>query len=142
METLKNFTNLVNISGDSTLLDYKYQSSILELILELDELDEDFELKIKTNIVRAILPKQAKPIFYTCRLELLNLSEQLSQQNGYYIPHSNFGQMKRQVNTGVSLAYGLNINEAKWCLNVIGYERLISCIVNNLKTDITYSIRK
>ncbi|AFZ26570.1 hypothetical protein Cylst_4491 [Cylindrospermum stagnale PCC 7417] len=63
----------------------------------------------------------------------MELNSLLNIENEFYVPNSNFGKMMKEVNGGASLAYGRKCSDVKWLLNVIGYSRLISCLISNLE---------
>ncbi|AFZ28408.1 hypothetical protein Cylst_6641 (plasmid) [Cylindrospermum stagnale PCC 7417] len=127
------FKELVARSGDSQLVEYQFSNGLLTIHMEIDDLDESVIINVSTQLVYGEKIPSDYDILKTCRLELVELNSILNIEHEFYVPNFNFGKMMKEVNCGASLAYGRKCSDAKWLLNVIGYSRLISCIISNLE---------
>ena len=100
---------IVAVSGDSTLLSWKFEKGVLEITLELYDDDVEVTIYIPTDIVLAekqlgkhwsrddqewVVVEVEQP--YSVHLELTELPKHLASCHGYFIPHSDFGQMMRE----------------------------------------------
>lgn len=136
---------IVAVSGDSTLLSWKFEKGILEVTLELYDDDVQVAIYIPTGIVLAekqlqkhksragqewvVVEVEKPPSVY---LELTELPKHLASCHGYFVPHSDFGQMMREVRHGLSLAYGRKTSEFPWMLMVRGGAPIVACLVADL----------
>jgi hypothetical protein len=124
--------DLIAKSGDSKLISYDFSDGILSIYLDLDEIDDLVVIKVITNSVYGEQLSRKDDVLMTCRVELIELNETLCKINDYYVPSSNFGIMMKEVRSGASLAYGKKCSQSRWLLNVTGYSRLLSCLVEDL----------
>ena len=131
---MKNLQYYIDHSGDSVLERYSYSNEELELILMMSELDISVRISIKTTqmtFAKFHLEKQAGS-FRVCRMVLEDLSAVLSTENGYYIPGNSFKEVMRQSKLNYNLAYGKKITEVKYMFSLVGYGRLISCLIADM----------
>lgn len=126
-----NLEQLITKSGDSQLISYHFSNSLLSITLDFDELDSLVTIKIPTSFLRVSKTDSSIPL--TCHLELLRVDEKLATANTRYVPNSDFGQMMNEIRSGLSLAYGRKKTGNEFVLNVVSYERLISCLIDNLE---------
>lgn len=129
-----NLQQLINKSGDSKLLNYEYQSGILKFTLEMDELDCDITIEIITNTLKTEPIKGENKILQTCRLELTDLATVLQAENNVFVPHKDFGRFMQEIKSNVYLGYGYKTKAKVWLFSIVGYQRLISCIVEDLNS--------
>ncbi len=127
------FEELVARSGDSQLLEYQFSNGLLTISMDIDNIDESVIINVSTQFVYGEKISSDYDVLKTCRLELVELNNLLNIENEFYVPNYNFGQMMKEVKSGASLAYGRKYSEVKWLLNVVGYSRLISCLISNLE---------
>jgi hypothetical protein len=105
----------------------------------MDELDGVYAIAIPTNLVQAKELSSENHVLKTCRLELIELNKISIVAQGYYVPNSHFGKMMKEMRCGVFLAYGQKRSDVKWLLNVVGYSRLLSCLVTDLEEVVWYT---
>lgn len=133
------------VSGDSTLLAWKFEKGVLQITLELYDDDVEVTIYIPTDIVLAekqlhkhesrdaqewvVVEFEQTPFVF---LELTELPKHLASCHGYFVPHIDFGQMMREVRYGHSLAYGRRANEFPWLLMVRGRSPIVACLVADL----------
>jgi hypothetical protein len=122
---------LVKCSGDSQLIDYKFLDQKLVIEIEVDELDAIATITALTDSVYAGKLDHSTEVLNICRVELIELANCLNISNGYYIPNSDFGLMMKEVQRGTSLAYGRKKSKFGWILNIVGYSRLLSCLLSS-----------
>lgn len=123
---------LIEKSGDSILESYLYSDGVLTLILITDELNEKFKLKIKTQWLSFndfYLNQKEDDIYRTCRIDIQDLSKVLSVKSNIYIPSDNFGDMMKECKSHYNLAYGKKSSEFGQIFSLVGYDKLISCLV-------------
>ena len=131
MDTLK---ILISNSGDSLLEKYSYLQGILVIDLELFELDKKVRLKIKTDSLsfnNHYLEKKEK-FSKTCRIEFQELSNILSLENAIYVPSKDFGKLMKETRNNLNLVFGKKSTEIKYIFSLVGYDRLITCTVQDL----------
>lgn len=125
---------LIENSGDSILENYNYSKGALTISLKLDELNEKISLKIKTDELsfNNYFLDKTEDLYKTCRVEILELSNILSMENGIYIPSSDFGKLMNEKKLDYHLAYGEKQSTCKFIFSLVGYERLVSCLISDL----------
>lgn len=133
-----NIDELIAHSGDSKLKKYHYDNENLSITIEIDDLNLDVKMKIPTNKLSIDMLQKNDDILKTCYIEISLIKDFLDVKNGIYTPSNDFGKMMREVKLDLNLAYGLRETEFKYILSLVGYSRLISCIVAD-KLDIKYS---
>lgn len=127
---------LIGQTGDSTLHSYSFSNGLLVIYLELYD-DKDVTIKIPTTTVRGEqFPVEGNryKVDRNCYLRLDELKSILKvNENGFYVPSSDFGQMMKEIRCGASLAYGFRITEINWLLRLIGYSSaLVVCTVSDI----------
>lgn len=118
---------LLSNSGDSNLLSFQFNNGVAQIEFELDELDETVQLSIKSE---SIFFK--KETLNVCHLKLVKLSDLLQQNNGMYIPCSDFGQMMNETRERLNLAYGKKIKDYEYILQFRGYGVICAVLIENL----------
>ena len=125
------FADVVSNSGDSVLESYTYAEGRLLLVLVLGENDQKVALSLPTDHLvfagAALANKEGS--YRTCFLAIEDLSLVLSVENGVYVPAPGFGQLMQQTRANYHLAYGQKAAEWTHLLSLVGYGRLISCLV-------------
>lgn len=127
---------LISQTGDSTLHSYNFSNGVLVVSLELDD-DRNVTLKIPTTTVKGKqfpVGGNRYKIDRNCYLKLDELKSILKvNENGFYVPSSDFGQMMKEIRCGASLAYGSRVTEINWLLRFIGYSpTLVVCTVSDI----------
>lgn len=125
---------LIGYSGDSVLETYSYSNGVLELALSPYELGGSVNITIKTMLLsfdKHILRPESD-MFRICRIELEDISSVLSTKNGFYIPKSSFEDVMHETRRNYSLAYGKRPGDARYMFSLVGYGRLVSCLVADL----------
>lgn len=140
---MKTFEELVSKSGDSQLKHYRFQNGIATLKLELYEDVSTVRIDFPTKLVFAqtLDFTDTHDINLICRLEIIALETVLRTQHGYYMSPTDFADVMKETRRGLSLAYGQKQSEVKWLVNVIGYDRLFSCLVSEL-SDVRWVVRE
>ncbi len=121
---------LVLRSGDSDLLELKYDcnKNLLEFTLDVDDLDQDISFEVVTKEVRfGNLNIRNK----NCHLRLISLLEELSTNNGIYIPSTDFGEFMNETRKGYNLAYGKRITEISHILILTGSDIFFIASIEN-----------
>ncbi|KQS46336.1 hypothetical protein ASG38_11015 [Flavobacterium sp. Leaf359] len=126
---------LTQNSGDAILQEYSYSEENLIIVLTLDEIEQDIKLTIKTEAVSFdIFPLEKKHTpFRTCRIKIENLSDVLATEKGYYTPNSNFEKLMDETRKNYNLAYGKKSTEMKYIFSLVGYGRLLSCLLSDIE---------
>jgi hypothetical protein len=127
-----NIQDLADKSSDSHLKLYSFRDGVLEIHLDTDYFDSEVIISIPTDVVSGTEISNKDKVLRNCRIELTKLEKNLNSEQGYYVPSSDFGNLMKEVRTGISLAYGKKISEIKWQLSIVGYSRLISCLTGDL----------
>ncbi|MGC4129626.1 MAG: hypothetical protein QM564_08730 [Bergeyella sp.] len=129
-----NLEYLIKNSGDSILENYSYSKGILALILNIEELNKKLKIKIKTEYLsfNNFYIGKNEELYRTCRIELEDLTKVLSVENGIYLPSINFGKMMNESKSHYNLAYGKKISELKEIFSLVGYGKLVSCLISEL----------
>jgi hypothetical protein len=126
---------LTRYSGDLILQEYSYSEEHLIIVLTLDEIEQDIKLTIKTEVLsfETFYLEKKEILFRTCRIQIDKLLNILSTEKGYYIPDINFEKLMKQTREKYNLAYGRKSTEMKYLFSLVGYDRLISCLVSDLE---------
>lgn len=126
---------VIRNSNDAILEDHIYSKGNIIIKLFLTNLDKQIKLIVKTNQVAFdhIYLDKNEEFYRTCRIELLELSTVLSTENNIYIPPCNFGKLMRETRLNLNLAYGKKNSEIKFIFSLVGYGRLICCLISNLE---------
>lgn len=133
---LLNLEYIIDNSGDSIIESYSYSEGVLTIVLELFEIDNRIELTIKTDSLAfdKSLMKLVDERLAICRIEMVELSSILTIENNIYISAKPFGQFMNECKANYNLAYGKKSNELKYIFSLVGYGRLISCLLSDLKS--------
>ena len=128
------FQDLIRLSGDSEILDYNYDKGVLMIYVALQEIDGKVKIRVKTDTIffNTLILESRELVFRTCSVKLEELALVLPSQNGFYVPSHSFGGLMQEAKSGYNLAYGRKIVESKYLLSMVGYGRLISCLVSDL----------
>jgi len=125
--------SLSKISGDSELLSFVYRDNLLTIHLHCDELDQEYKININTNNVITDLPShRSKNLYSNCRIEIEKLPDVLDTNNNYYVPPQDFGQLMNVSKKHLNYAFGKKAQDYKYLFSLIGYSRLLTCVVRNL----------
>ena len=128
--------NIIDNSGDSILEKYTYSEGILTINLYLTDLERKVEIKIKTDILsfNNYYLEKREELYRTCRIEIQDLLNVLSieSKSNIYIPSSTFGKLMNETRLNYSLAYGKKSSELKYIFSLVGYGRLLSCLLTDL----------
>jgi len=125
---------IIKNSGDSSLESYKYSEGVLILIINLNDIDNRILIKIKTDSMsfnNSFLYNE-KELYRTCRIEIQELSNALQIENGIYVPSKLFGKLMNEKRLNFHLAYGEKNNNVNYIFSLVGYERLVSCLISDL----------
>lgn len=138
---MKNCEELVAYSGDSQLKSYRFQNGIATLELELDHDGSTVQIDLPTKLVftQTLDFTDDNDIGLLCRLEIVELAPLLRTQRGYYMPPTAFADVMKETQRGLSLAYGQKQSEVEWLVNVIGYDRLFSCLLGEIN-DVRWAV--
>lgn len=126
-----NLEYLINNSGDSIIDEYSYCNGILKIFLNLTQVDKNLMLTIKSGDLSfdSFYLDNQEDIYRTCRIEIQELSKVLSVENGIYIPPVSFGRMMQESKSNYNLAYGRQKSKVNYIFSLIGYGKLISCLI-------------
>ena len=125
----------VNNSGDSLLYMYAYANGFLTVKLTLGATEQKVELAMPTEDLcfdASCLAKKEN-LYRTCRIVIQDLSQVISIVNGVYVPASDFGQLMQEAKANYNLAYGKKASHWKYLFSLIGYGRLVSCLLSDLE---------
>ncbi len=125
---------IFNSIGDSIIKDYSYVDGNLSIILILDDNDKKINIVITTEHLsfNNFYLSKKEQAYKTCRVQIEDLAEILSIENGIYIPKNTFGEIMKESKSNYNLAYGKKTSEVKYIFSLSGYGRLISCLINRL----------
>ncbi len=76
-----------------------------------------------------------------CHIELLSVSDELETKNGYYVPHDDFPKLMRSCKKGLNLAYGIKSDNKVFIFSLVGYTRLMSCVISRIDQDLTWELK-
>ena len=128
--------DIIDYTGDSELIDYHYNNSLLTFNLEVPDLNKEVKFEIKTNHLITNIFNDGDSVFKKCFVKIEELSDYLTIMNNIYIPNSDFGKMMREVKSNYNLAYGLKQSNYKYMLSLIGHKRLLSCVIKDISSII------
>lgn len=133
---MNNLEYYIGISPDSVIDNYSYSEGVLIININLMDLDNSIKLKIKTDVlsVNSYYLNKKEELFRTCRLELNKLSEILDIKNNIYVPANDFGKFMNESKLKYNLAYGKKSSSIKYSLSLIGYDVLISCLIEDVNS--------
>lgn len=124
--------DLIKMSGDAKLLEITSTGCQCNVRLSLYDGDEAL-IEIITNDMKTFdIGSSSNPLIRECHLELVEISEMLSSQNGYYVPSESFGGLMKETKLGLNLAYGKSLKEFKFMFFAKGYEVLFACVVKSI----------
>ena len=117
-------------SAGSQLISYVFEGK--ELRFQLFHEGEGglliFELTTDTVHGRSISPDPKRSL---CRIELVDLPERLTVQNGRYLPAGSTAQFLEHARDRLTLAYGRRASEYRWLLRLQGQYPLLACLVHD-----------
>lgn len=124
---------LINKSGDSILEEYSYSDGFLEVIIDVTEIDKKFRLIIKSSDFSfgSFYIDNQEDVYKVCRIEIQELSEMISIQNGIYVPPNSFERVMQESRSKYNLAYGKRASEVKYIFHLTGYDKLVSCLISD-----------
>lgn len=134
-------SELVARSGDSEFVGLRYDGAVLEIDLNLGEDEETIRVRIPTDYVRTNLPANQNHLLMGCRIEFDDLID-VAVCNGYYVPASEFVGVMKEVRSGRSLAYGTKVDDHCGVFSVVGYSRLVCCLVRVDGVSVARGVRK
>lgn len=123
---------IIDFGGDSILKNYHYAYGVLMLDMYHSDFDKNVKIRIKTDYLifnNYYYLEEKEDLYRTCRIEFHTLSDILSIENGIYVPSKEFGKFMSETKLRLNLAYGKKSSESKYLLSLMGYDRLISCVV-------------
>ncbi|NMH87388.1 hypothetical protein [Flavivirga algicola] len=129
-----NLKNIIDNSGDSVLEEYFYSKGILTIALDVTELEKKIKIEIKTGDIsfsNYYLEKKEE-LYRTCRIEIQELSSVLLVENSFYVPSKTFGKLMTESRLDYNLAYGKKNSDIKYIFSLVGYDRLVSCLLPDL----------
>ena len=140
---MTSLNNIVNSSGDSILREYSYSKGILSVTLNLTEFDKYVKFSIKTDYLAFdnFYIEKNEYLYRVCRIEIQELLEVISVENGFYVPSNTFSKLMKEAKLNYNLAYGKKTSELKYIFSVKGYGQLISCLLfdlNSIKMEEIY----
>lgn len=123
---------IIGKSGDSELLDLKYDcaKNLLEFTLDMDM--DEFNTKMSFQVVtREIRFGKVDADIKVCRLELISLTDELTINNGIYVPSNDFPKLMQETKKGFNLVYGKRINEVSHILSLVGVGKIFVASIEN-----------
>lgn len=128
-------SDVVKHSGDSLLQAYSYANGQLTVTLVLGENEQQVSLTLPTDHVAFAGNYLAKKedVYRTCRIVIEDLAQVLAVANGVYVPAPGFGPFMQQARASYALAYGKKVSEWKYFFSLVGYGRLVSCLLVELE---------
>jgi hypothetical protein len=134
-----NLDSLINSSGDSILEQYTYFEGLLRITLIVPDLEKKVILHIKTNnlVFDHYYLMKSEKLFRVCRIELKEIKGILSIENNVFVPSTSFGKMMSETKLNLNLAYGKKASDMQYIFSLVGYSRMISCLVSDL-TSISF----
>lgn len=129
-----NLEYLINDSEELFLEKYSYSKGILTILLDVSEIERKVVLDIKTDHLSfdSFYLEKKEEMYRICRIEIQNLLNVLSVENDMYVPSSMFGKLMNESRSNYNLAYGKKSSELKYVFCLIGYGKLVSCLLSDL----------
>ncbi|MES2702265.1 MAG: hypothetical protein V4649_06475 [Bacteroidota bacterium] len=126
--------DIVKNSGDSTVDKYSYSEGALILELDLTEVERKIRITIKTAILSFSNDYFEKndSVYRTCMIEIQELADVVSTENNIYVPPKKFADIMKDSRLNYNLAYGKRKSDIKYIFSLVGYDRLISCLLIDL----------
>lgn len=137
-----NIDEIVERSGDSVLCDCTFSNGVLTLHLEMEELDSILLLRVQTKKMDCMNINKLSDIEKNCRIELVRVSDKLEVENGYYVAEKSFSRFMKSCKNGFNLAYGMKSNDEAYLLNIIGYIRLVTCVIEKISSDLKWELKQ
>lgn len=131
---------VISNSGDAVLENYYHAEGRLTLTLYLTEVEQWCKLVINTDCFAGSKHcfEKKDGLYRTCRIELVELKDKLSSQNGFFVPSPTFGEFMKEARVNYNLAYGRKTSEVKYIFSLVGYGVLVSCLVKDVKDIVVY----
>lgn len=125
---------VIKNSGDSIVESYAYSEGILRIRIEMSQVDKKVSIGIRTDCMsfKNIYLDKTEDLYRTCRIEIQYLLNVLSVENNIYIPSKTFGKLMNETKSNYHLSYGKKTIDVKYIFSLIGYDKLVSCLVSNL----------
>ena len=131
--------NLHELSGDSHVYNISFNEGFVNFIFEDYVRDRIFDIRIKTDI--AFINYRLDEFAYEyCTLRKFNLNEylQIDEKSKLYTMPADFIAQMKIARQKFHLAIGLNSNDWKEFIQVIGYGIIIACPIKSSDSiDIT-----
>lgn len=128
------FEKIIQNSSDSIIEKYSYFDGVLTIDLDLPELDKKVKIRIRTDSLSFdnYYIEKKDDLYRTCRVEFKELLNILSVENNIYVPSNDFAKLMNETRLSCNLAYGKKSSEFKYIFSLVGYSRLMSCLVADL----------
>lgn len=122
---------IIGKSGDSELLELKYNcaKNLLEFTLDMDELNAKMSFQVVTREIRF---GKVDLDIKVCRLELISLADELSVNNGIYVPSTEFPKLMQETKKGFNLVFGKRISEASHLLSLVGIGKIFVASIESV----------
>lgn len=129
-----NLDYIIKNSGDSTIEYYQYSGGILTIDMYLIELDKKVRFRISTDTISTndFYINAKEDLYRTCRIEINELNKVLLTENNIYCPSNSFGKFMNETRSKYHLAFGRKSSEIKYIVSLVGYDRLITCLLSDL----------
>ena len=133
---------ILELSGDANLISFCFENGELNIKLKLLMNEpETLQLYIKTlrfeNESSVDVIEMQLPLF----IDLVTIGDRLSTEKGYYVPNPSFQAFMKECRNGLNLVYGLKADPNLRLLHIRGSIRYISCIVENIESDIRWELK-
>lgn len=136
---MENIKEVIENSGDSFVEAYNYFNGNLTLRLKSSEHQQTIEIKIKTDFIafNNFYLSNTDLVYRVCRIEVEDLESVINVKNNIFVPSNVFEKLMKEVKSNYNLAYGKKTTDFKYIFSLVGYDRLVSCLISNLN-NITY----
>lgn len=129
---IKNPINICDLSGDSTITNYRYEAGFFSCIYKDYETDLDYLLKIKTKIF--YLDSENKEEKYI-HIRLNNLASVIpsDEKSGLYIFPEIFSEQMNFIREKFNLALGYTTNSHPYFIQVRNYKVIFACPISSME---------
>ena len=126
--------DLINNSVESILEKYSYSGGRINIMLNLISIEKIININIKTDHLSfdSFYLEKDEELYRTCRIDIQTLIDVLSIKNGIFIPPDTFEKLMKESRSNFNLAYGKKASDIKYIFSLVGYGKLISCLIKDL----------
>jgi hypothetical protein len=131
---------VISKSGDSTLQYFDLKNGVLKVIIYINELDLNLNLRIRSRRIACEAFSNFVDIDRTCYIKLLPLNNLLNSERHRYMPARSFNDFMKECKNHLNLAYGMEISDESYYFSLRNMPPLLTYIIDKLSTDMEWDL--